>query len=94
MPGLLAPYAIQPWRQSLELMAKKPYNHLDVAGLSPGLRVDPPYPGGHQGILDQIPNAERMREGLDMLGIDDAILMPDNLLYLANIPNVEYFRRR
>jgi predicted TIM-barrel fold metal-dependent hydrolase len=90
MPGLLAPYAIEPWRKSLELMAKKPYNHLDVAGLSPGLRADPPYPGGHQGILDQIPNAGKMREGLDMLGIDDAILMPDNLLYLANIPNIQY----
>lgn len=31
-----------------------------------------------------------MRDGLDMLGIDAGILLPDNLLLFAAIPNIEY----
>src|SRR5690606_37561016 len=85
-PGALAPYAEMPWRKSLELMAKRPYRHLDVAGLSPGLRADPPYPGGHK--PKDVPDAATLRSQLDDLGITDAILMPDNLLYFALLPNI------
>lgn len=87
-PDRLAPYMAQPWRLSLEALAKGPQRYLDVPGFAPSLKLDPPIPGGHAARSVHTP--AEMRAGLDDLGIDLGILFPDNLLLFAPLPNVEY----
>ena len=87
-PQALAPHCTMPWRKSLELLAESPQRYLDIPGFAPSMKLDPPLPGGHAGRSVHTPR--EMREGLDMLGIDAGILLPDNLLLFAAIPNIEY----
>ena len=87
-PQALAPYCDMPWRKSLEMLAKTPQRYLDIPGWSPGMRIDPPIPGGHPRMSARSP--KEMREGLDMIGVDDAILIPDHFLLFATIANIEY----
>lgn len=87
-PAALAPYIVQPWRKSLEMMASRPHGYLDVSGYSPGLRADPPIPGGHPKLA--VKTAQEMRSALDDLGIAAGIIVPDYLLLFAILPNIEY----
>ncbi len=87
-PQVIAPYCTMPWRKSLEMLGEIPQRYLDIPGFAPSMKLDPPIPGGHAGRSVHTPR--EMREGLDMLGIDAGILLPDNLLLFAAIPNIEY----
>ncbi len=87
-PEALAPYCAMPWRKSLELLGETPQRYLDIPGFAASMKLDPPLPGGHAGR--SVRSAKEMRTGLDALGIDYAILLPDNLLLFAAIPNIEY----
>jgi predicted TIM-barrel fold metal-dependent hydrolase len=87
-PQALAPYCEMPWRKSLELLGKTPQRYLDIPGYSPAMRIDPPIPGGHP--RQSAHSAREMREGLDEIGVTEAVLLPDNLLLFATIANIEY----
>ena len=87
-PGALAPYCAQPWRRSLEALAGVPGRYLDVPGYAPGLKLDPPIPGGHP--YRSVDTAAEMREGLSALGIEVGVLFPDHLLLFAPLPHIEY----
>lgn len=88
-PTALAPYCEMPWRRSLEQIAKGRHGYVDIPGYAPGgLKQNPPVPGGHRRL--HVPNRTEMREELDLLGIDDAILLPDNLLQFASLSNPDY----
>jgi uncharacterized protein len=87
-PQALAPYCEMPWRLSLEHLGRMPHRYLDIPGFAPGLKLDPPIPGGQARRSTNTP--EEMREELDLLGIDDGILIPDNMLVFATLPNADY----
>jgi len=87
-PGELAPYCEQPWRVSLEELAKASYPYLLVPGFAPNFRPDPPIPGGQD--FRSVNTAAEMRRGLDELGIDVGILFPDHMLLFAGLPHIEY----
>jgi predicted TIM-barrel fold metal-dependent hydrolase len=87
-PGELAPYCDQPWRVSLEELAKSSYPYLLVPGFAPNFRPDPPIPGGQD--FRSVNTAADMRRGLDELGIDVGVLFPDHMLLFAGLPHIEY----
>ena len=87
-PGQLAPYIDRAWRPSLEALAGTPARYLDIPGYAPGMKLDPPIPGGQANR--SVRSAAEMREGLSALGIDIGVLFPDHLLLFAPIPNIEY----
>jgi predicted TIM-barrel fold metal-dependent hydrolase len=87
-PAALAPYCAMPWRKSLEMLAASPQRYLDIPGFAPNVSVYPPIPGGHANRSVHTPR--ELREGLDLLGIDDAIMLPDHLLLFATLPHVEW----
>ncbi len=88
LPQFLAPHCEMPWRKSLEILGQRPQRYLDIAGWSPGARFDPPIPGGQPARSAK--TAKEMREGLDMLGIDYGLLIPDHLLLFGTWPNAQY----
>jgi predicted TIM-barrel fold metal-dependent hydrolase len=87
-PEGLAPYCDLPWRKSLETLTGVPERYLDLPGFSPGTGYDPPFPGGAP--LRFVRTAAQMREELDAIGIDLAVLFPDHLLKLAVLPHADY----
>ena len=87
-PQALAPYCEMPWRKSLEILANTPQRYLDIPAWSPAMRIDPPIPGGHPRQSARSP--KEMRDGLDSIGVDDAILLPDHFLLFATLANIEY----
>jgi predicted TIM-barrel fold metal-dependent hydrolase len=87
-PQALAPYCAMPWRKSLEMLGASQQRYLDIPGFAPNVSVYPPIPGGHANR--SVHTVQELREGLDMLGIDDAILLPDHLLLFATLPHIEW----
>lgn len=88
-PEALVPYCDMPWRKSLELVAKGRQAYVDIPGYAPGgLKNSPPIPGGHE--RRSVYTKAEMREELDLLGIDDGILLPDNLLQFASLAHIDY----
>jgi predicted TIM-barrel fold metal-dependent hydrolase len=87
-PKEIAPYCDMPWRRSLEMMEEEPGLYNDIPGFSPGMVLDPPFPGGAP--ARKVFTAAQMREDLDQLGVDTGILFPDHLLALATLPNRDY----
>lgn len=88
LPQFLAPYCDMPWRKSLEALGGVQQRYLDIPGYCPGLRLDPPIPGGQPSR--SVDTHADMRKELDALGIDYGILLPDHLLLFALLPNIEY----
>jgi uncharacterized protein len=89
-PKALIPYCEMPWRKSLEIIdGRARHGYVDIPGYAPGgLKYDPPISGGHK--RRKIDDAATMREELDLLGIDEGILLPDNLLVFGNLVNMDY----
>ncbi|MFN8513258.1 MAG: amidohydrolase family protein [Thermomicrobiales bacterium] len=87
-PQALAPYCDMPWQKSLELLGQVPQRYLDIPGFATSMKLDPPIPGGHAGRSVYTPQG--MRDELAALGIGGGILLPDNLLLFAALPNIEY----
>lgn len=88
LPQYLAPYCEMPWRKSLEILGASSPRYLDIPGYAPQFWLHPPTPGGH--AVRSVDTPQAMRDELDALGIDYGILMPDNLLLFATLPNIEY----
>jgi predicted TIM-barrel fold metal-dependent hydrolase len=83
-PAGLADYADPPWDVGLREIAKVQERYLDLPGISPRAEYRVPFPGGSN--RRQIAaSAAEIREGLDALHIDQAVLFPDHLLSLAMV---------
>src|SRR5262249_1715499 len=87
----LAEYIEPPWEVGLREVAKFPLRYVDIPGVAPRADFVLPFPGGafpggagaEYGVT--VPSPARMRADLDDLGVDEAILFPDNLLLLAMV---------
>jgi uncharacterized protein len=83
-PAELAEYAESPWDVGLREIATVQERYLDLPGMSPRAEYRVPFPGGSN--RRQIATSAReMREGLDELHVDQAVLFPDHLLALAMV---------
>ena len=83
-PAGLAEYADAPWDVGLREIATVQERYLDLPGISPRAEYRVPFPGGSN--RRQIAaSAAEMRQGLDALYVDQAVLFPDHLLSLAMV---------
>src|SRR5918912_587554 len=83
-PAELAEYADAPWDVALREIAKVDERYLDLPAMSPRAEYRIPWPGGSN--RRQIATSAReMRDGLDGLHVDHAVLFPDHLLSLAMV---------
>ena len=83
-PAELAEYADAPWDVGLREIATVEERYLDLPGISPRAEYRVPFPGGSN--RRQIAaSAAEMRQGLDALYVDQAVLFPDHLLSLAMV---------
>jgi len=83
-PAELAEYADAPWDVGLREIATVQERYLDLPGMSPRAEYRVPFPGGSN--RRQIAaSAAEMRQGLDALNVDQAVLFPDHLLSLAMV---------
>ena len=77
------------WRKSLAAAGEGRQGYVDIPGYAPGgLKSDPRIPGGHK--RRSVNTKEEMREELDLLGIDEGVMIPDNLLNFASLANADY----
>lgn len=83
-PAELAEYADPPWDVGLREIAKVQERYLDLPGISPRAEYRVPFPGGSN-RRQVATSAAEMREGLDALRVDQAVLFPDHLLSLAMV---------
>jgi predicted TIM-barrel fold metal-dependent hydrolase len=83
-PEELAQYADQPWDVALREIAKVDERYLDLPGMSPRAEYRIPFPGGSN-RRQIVTSAQEMRQGLNELGVDQAVLFPDHLLSLAMV---------
>jgi len=83
-PAALAEYAEAPWDVALREIAKLPERYLDLPGMSPRADYRVPFPGGSN-RRQIVTSAAELRDGLDGLGVDVAVLFPDHLLTLAMV---------
>lgn len=88
-PQALVPYCDANWRESLAMAGQGRLGYVDIPGYAPGgLKPDPRMPGGHK--RRSVNTKEEMREELDLLGIDEGVMLPDNLLNFASLSHAEY----
>src|SRR5436305_13362638 len=83
-PEELADYAPAPWDVGLREIAKVQERYLDLPGISPRAEYRVPFPGGSP-RRQIVESARELRQGLDELHVDAAILFPDHLLSLAMV---------
>jgi uncharacterized protein len=83
-PAALAEYADPPWDVALREIAKVEERYLDLPGMSPRAEYRIPFPGGSN-RREIVTSAGELREGLDGLHVDQAVLFPDHLLSLAMV---------
>jgi uncharacterized protein len=83
-PAELAEYAQAPWDVALREIANVPERYLDLPGMSPRAEYRVPFPGGSN-RRQIVTSARELREGLDGIHVDQAVLFPDHLLSLAMV---------
>ncbi len=83
-PAELAEYAESPWDVGLREIATVEERYLDLPGMSPRAEYRVPFPGGSN-RRQIVTSAREMRQGLDELHVDQAVLFPDHLLALAMV---------
>jgi len=83
-PAELAEYATGPWDVALREIATIQERYLDLPGMSPRAEYRVPFPGGSN-RRQVVSTASEMRQGLDGLHVDQAVLFPDHLLALAMV---------
>ena len=88
-PEALAPYVDGSYRRVLEHASTLPRRYLDIPGYAPSLALDLPLPDRGAGARS-VETARQMREDLDAMAIDLAVLFPDHLLALAALPDETY----
>ena len=88
-PEALAPFADMPWRRSMEHLGGVKQRYLDIPGYSTSLNIDPPFPNDGPNAR-HVMTATQMRDELDAMDIDIAVLFPDHLLRMAVFPQTDY----
>lgn len=88
-PEALAPYVDRPYRRILEHGATLPRRYLDIPGYAPRTALDIPLPDRGSGSRS-VATAEEMRDDLDAMAIDLAVMFPDYLLTIALLPDEVY----
>jgi predicted TIM-barrel fold metal-dependent hydrolase len=83
-PAELAEYADSPWDVGLREIAKIDERYLDLPGMSPRAEFRVPFPGGSN-RRQIVESARELRASLDELHVNEAVLFPDHLLYLAMV---------
>jgi predicted TIM-barrel fold metal-dependent hydrolase len=83
-PAELALYADPPWDVALREIANVGERYLDLPGMSPRAEYRVPFPGGSN-RRQVVTSASELRDGLDGLHVDRAVLFPDHLLSLAMV---------
>jgi predicted TIM-barrel fold metal-dependent hydrolase len=83
-PAELAEYAEAPWDVALQEIAKVEERYLDLPGISPRAEYRVPFPGGSN-RRQIVTSARELRGGLNALHVDQAVLFPDHLLFLAMV---------
>ena len=83
-PAQLADYADSPWDVSLREIAKTPERYLDLPGMSPRAEFRTPFPGGSN-RSQIVTSARQMAVELAALHVDQAVVFPDHLLFLAMV---------
>jgi predicted TIM-barrel fold metal-dependent hydrolase len=89
-PAALAPYIEMPWRKTLEYLATVPERYLDVPGYAPTLALTPSFPNSAGDRRQTVATAAQMRQDLDDLGIDIAVIFPDYLLKHPAVKQDDY----
>src|SRR4051794_33191489 len=88
-PAALAEYADPPWDVGLREIATVEERYLDLPGISPRAEYRVPFPGGSN-RRQIVESARELREGLDGLHVDVAVLFPDHLLSLAMVRDRDF----
>jgi uncharacterized protein len=83
-PAALAEYADPPWDVGLREIAKVEERYLDLPGMTPRAEFRVPFPGGSN-RRQIVTSAAELRQSLDELQVNKAVLFPDHLLYLAMV---------
>ena len=89
-PAALAPYIEMPWRKTLEHLSTVPARYLDIPGFAPSLAPWPSFPNSGGDRRNTVTSAAQMRQDLDDLGVDIAVIFPDHLLSHAAIKQDDY----
>ncbi len=89
-PAALAPYCEMPWRKSLEYLDTVPHRYLDIPGFSPNMSPYAPFPSSGGDRRSTVTSAAQMRQDLNELGVDIAVLFPDHFLMLAKLAQADY----
>jgi predicted TIM-barrel fold metal-dependent hydrolase len=87
-PDALARYCATPWKRALEHLTTVPDRYLDLPGLSPRAEYMAPFPGGYE--KRSVESSSQLRTELTELAVDIGVMLPDNLLRLALLPQAEY----
>jgi uncharacterized protein len=88
-PAELAEYAPDPWNVALRQIAQIPERYMDLPGLSPNAEFAIPFPGGLERDVT-VTTAAELRQELDELHVDRAIIFPDHLLMIAKLPDPDW----
>ena len=89
-PGALVPYCEMPWRKTLEHLSTLPYRYLDIPAFSPTAGIWPSFPQTRGERRSTAGSPAELRRDLDDLGVDIAVMFPDNLLTHAAIKQTDY----
>ena len=90
-PDDLIPYCELPWRKILEGLKGVPYRYLDIPFFAPNYTsIFPSFPDSGGDRRKTVTSVPQMRQDLDDLGVDIAVIFPDALLTLAAIRQDEY----
>lgn len=83
-PAEIADYIEKPWDMALRQIANIPERYLDLPGISPNALFGVFFPGGG-GRTQLVTSARQMRDELDKLHVDVAVVFPDHLLLLPKL---------
>ncbi len=87
-PEALAPYCELPWRKSLEALEHVPQRYLDIPGFAPNFVPWAIFPTLERRTT--VTSPRELREDLDLLGVDVAVLFPDAMLFHPLIKPPDY----
>lgn len=89
-PAALAPYCDMPWKIALENIADTREVYLDIPGFSHGeSSLTARFPSAHEATRI-VTTRDQMRDELDRIKVDLAVLFPDHLLKLPVLPQPDY----
>lgn len=90
LPKALIPYCEMPWRKTLEHITTLPHRYLDIPAYAPSFNPWPAFPQGAGERRMQVDTADQLRNDLNQLGVNIALLFPDHLLMHAALKRRDY----